>query len=156
MVLTLFQSRVNINYYLLILKMSKKINLLASTVTTALLAFVAPLSAFAIKVQDELTYDFETTTSSGEEMSGIGAILFFAFSCFIVVLSFATLVIWVLSIIDIVKRENWKSENDKMIWLLLVVFVNFVGLYYYFFYRKSLDRAGTQGKVEAPVTPKVE
>jgi SNF family Na+-dependent transporter len=136
--------------------MSKKIKLLSGSALTALMAFLMPVSAFAIKVQDDLTYEFNSTTSSGEEMGAVGTIIFFAFICFIIVIAFTTTIVWVLSIIDILKRENWKSENDKMIWLLLVIFVNIVSLYYYFFYRKTLDKAGTQGKVEAPVTSKVE
>ena len=123
---------------------------------TAIMAFIAPVTALAIKVQDDFYYEFDSSSSSGEEMGAVGTVIFFALICTIIVISFASVIIWVLSIIDILKRENWKSENDKMIWLLLVIFVNIVSLYYYFFYRKTLDKAGTRGKVEAPVTPKVE
>ncbi|HRP37307.1 MAG TPA: PLDc N-terminal domain-containing protein [Candidatus Dojkabacteria bacterium] len=133
--------------------MSKKFKLLTGSALTAIMALVAPLNAFAIRVQDDFLYEYDTTTSSGEELSGVWAILFFAFICLVIVIAFTITIIWVLSIIDILKRENWKSENDKMVWLLLVIFVNFVAFYYYFFYRKTLDKAGTPGKVEAPSTP---
>lgn len=136
--------------------MSKKFKLLSGSALTAVMAFMAPISAFAIRLQDDFLYEYDSTTSSGEELTGAAAIFVFGMSCFVVVLSFALMVIWVLSIIDIIKRENWKSDNDKIMWLLLVIFINIVSVYYYFFYRKTLDKSGTPGKVEAPVTPKAE
>lgn len=136
--------------------MSKKFKLLLGTVFTAVMAFVAPLNAFAMRVQDDFLYEFDSTTSSGEEAGGIFVLFMFAFWCVFGLISILTTVILILSLIDIIKRENWKSENDKIIWLLLIIFIPIVSLYYYFFYRKTLDKAGTQGKVEAPVTPKVE
>lgn len=132
--------------------MSKKFKLLTGSALTAIMALVAPLNAFAIRVQDDFLYEYDSTTSSNDG-GAVAGLFILGIWCFIGILSLVVTVIWVLSIIDIVKRENWKSENDKIIWLLLVIFVNFVSLYYYFIYRKSLDKAGTVGKVEAPSTP---
>lgn len=139
--------------------MRKSLRHLLSTFGVGFLALLAPVSAFAIGLQSDYDYYIDDNISTGSDSaSGVFGIFFIAIWCFLIVLSLVTTVIWILAIIDIIKRENWKSDNDKIIWLLLVVFVNIVSLYYYFFYRKKLDReAGitntekTEVKTETPV-----
>lgn len=67
------------------------------------------------------------------------ALVFFIYGCFVLFWIIYT-VIWVLSLIDIIGRDNWKRDNDKLIWVLLIVFIPLIGVYYYFFHRKNLDK----------------
>lgn len=137
--------------------MRKSARQLFATAGVGVLALMAPFSAFAVGLQSDFDYYYDDTSTGSDAARGVFGIFFTAMGWFVMVLVLVTTVIWILSIIDIIKRENWKNENDKIIWLLLVVFVNIVSLYYYFFYRKSLDRqAGdtktvkTEVKTETP------
>lgn len=131
----------------------KKSALLVTSIFLAVVAFLAPLTSKAIDLQSDFT---GTQLVITPEPSGLGAaagVMIFALWCGIIIFAFATTIIWVLSLIDIVKRENWKNDNDKIIWLLLVVFINVASLYYYFFYRKQLDREVPSTPVEPVANP---
>ena len=131
-----------ISYKFMKISMSKSLRQFVSTFGVGILALMAPVSAFAIGLQSDFEFadDNYLYDSSTSEASGAFAIFFFAIWCFFIIVGIFTTIIWVLSIIDIVKRDNWKSENDKLVWLLLVIFINIASLYYYFFHRKKLDR----------------
>lgn len=55
-----------------------------------------------------------------------GLILFFFFG-----LVMALTALWIYALVDIVRSE-FKGDNDKVIWLLLVVLIPFVGTVLYF------------------------
>lgn len=112
-----------------------------SSVFTSFLAFSAPLTVSAIDLQSDFMYTYPST--GGSDSSGLFGVFIIAVWCSLVIFSLFVSVIWILSIIDIIKRDNWKNENDKILWLLLVIFVPIADLYYYFFYRKTLNK-GTQ------------
>lgn len=133
--------------------MRKSVRQLFATAGVGVLALMAPLSAFAVGLQSDFDYYLDDSlTTETDAASGAFGIFFIAIWCFFIVLGLVTTVIWILAIIDIIKRDNWKSDNDKIIWLLLVIFVNIVSLYYYFFYRKKLDReAGVTKTVKTEV-----
>ncbi len=141
----------------------KKIALRLMPVLVALGVFFVPASVEAVNLQTDLSvpllqqgdeYLFTAdTTTGGEEASALLGLMFMCFWCGISIFALATTVIWVLSLIDIVQRDNWKNENDKIIWLLLVIFLNIASLYYYFFYRKQLDREVTSTSVEPTANP---
>ena len=71
---------------------------------------------------------------------GLMWIFLILFQC--VVWSFAifSVVILILSLVDVIKRENWKNENDKILWIILILFVPFAHYYYYFVERKKSYR----------------
>jgi len=110
-------------------------------VFTSFLAFLAPLTVNAVDLQSDFVDTYSST--GGSDSSGLFGVFIMAVWCSLVIFSLFVSVIWVLSIIDIVRRTNWKNDNDKVLWLLLVIFVPIADLYYYFFYRKTLDK-GTQ------------
>ncbi len=138
--------------------MRKSARQILATAGVGVLALMAPLSAFAISIQSDFEYYSDDSLTTGTDAAaGAFGIFFIAIWCFFIVLGLVTTVIWILAIIDIIKRENWKNENDKIMWLLLVIFINIVSLYYYFFYRKKLDREAaftktvkTEVKTETP------
>lgn len=130
--------------------MSRKVKFSASALLVAAMAVLMPVTSFAMRLQSDYLYTNEIATPA-DELGGIAALVFFAIWCLVIVFFLGVFVVWVLSIIDIVKRDNWKSDNDKIIWLLLIVFFNIISLYYYFFYRKSLDKSGSAEKTQTPV-----
>jgi len=58
-----------------------------------------------------------------------GIILFYGF---IIVLSLASLVFWIVEIIDAARRQ-WPDPNTKIIWLLVVVLLHGLGALIYYF-----------------------
>jgi prolipoprotein diacylglyceryltransferase len=47
-------------------------------------------------------------------------------------------VLWIVMLIDCVKRE-FPKENDKMVWILVLALTNWIGgfIYYFVIYRKQ-------------------
>jgi len=57
------------------------------------------------------------------------------------ILMIAGTAFWVMMIVDVLKRK-FRSENDKMMWLLLIVFTHFIGaMIYYVAGRKTIVKA---------------
>ena len=68
---------------------------------------------------------------------GVGG---FVFLMLFMMLVFVFLfVFWILMIIDCVKR-NFKGENDKVVWILVLVFLYFLGAIIYYFVVKINDK----------------
>ena len=62
---------------------------------------------------------------------GIGLVFFAA-------VMIGTLVFWILMLVDVVKRDFKKSE-EKIVWLLIILFFHFIGaLVYYFVVKRKL------------------
>ena len=73
----------------------------------------------------------------------IGALGFFGIILLVLVFIaiFAFLfVFWILMIIDCVKRD-FKGDNDKVAWILVLVFLGFLGAAIYYFVVKANDKA---------------
>ncbi len=74
----------------------------------------------------------------GPTAGGIGLALFL-----LVVLSLwlGLLALWILAIVDIAKRPDWQfrqAGQEKMVWLLLTIFINVVAIVYWLAIRKRL------------------
>lgn len=68
--------------------------------------------------------------------------LYFLFIALIIGINIGGVIVWVLMLIDCVKRD-FPNENDKMIWILVVALTSWVGaLIYYFVVKKPADLAG--------------
>mgnify|MGYP003982043035 CR=1 FL=1 len=76
-------------------------------------------------------------TSAAAGSLAVGFIAFFIFLWFVIIaLSIFLFVFWILMIIDVAKR-NFKNENDKIVWILIVALLSWVGaLVYYFAIKK--------------------
>ena len=73
----------------------------------------------------------------------IGALGFFGIILLVLVFIaiFAFLfVFWILMIIDCVKRD-FKGDNDKVAWILVLVFLGFLGAAIYYFVVKANGKA---------------
>jgi len=78
---------------------------------------------------------------AGEEIAiGGGIVLFFILIWMILIgLSIAAFVFWILMIIDVANR-NFPKEDDKIIWILVVVIAGIIGaLIYYFAVKRKYD-----------------
>ena len=59
----------------------------------------------------------------------VGIVLFYGF---IILLSVASLVFWIVEIVDAARRQ-WPDPNTKIIWLLVVVLLHGLGALIYYF-----------------------
>jgi len=56
--------------------------------------------------------------------------------------SVAGLVFWIFMLIDVFQRKNWIDENQKILWLVVVILLGWIGgLVYYFEVYKKLGKA---------------
>ena len=82
-------------------------------------------------------------------LSMIFVMAWFAFCAFV-------MVYWILMLIDVVKRDNWESENDKVLWILVVLLAGIVGaVIYRFVVISKLGKAGKETEVKVVKKPKV-
>jgi hypothetical protein len=66
-------------------------------------------------------------------------VLFFFLIWFVMIIACVLLFIfWIFMIIDVAKRE-FKKENDKIVWILVVILAGFIGAIIYYFAIKRPD-----------------
>lgn len=92
------------------------------------------------------------SADSGSAAAGVFAIIFFIISMIFMLAWFAfvafTMVYWILMLVDVVKRDNWESENDKVLWILVVLLAGIIGaLIYRFVVISKLGKAGKATEV---------
>lgn len=84
--------------------------------------------------------------------AGVVAILIFFISMLFVLAWFAfvafMMIYWILMLIDCIKRDNWESENDKVLWILIILLAGIIGaLIYRFVIISKLGKAGKATEV---------
>ena len=67
---------------------------------------------------------------------GILLILYFAFIIFSIAFGIFSTIIWIIMLIDAIKRD-YKNENDKILWILVIALTGFVGAIIYYFVIKN-------------------
>lgn len=71
--------------------------------------------------------------------AGLG-IFVLAFYCVFFIVAIAAVVFWIWMLIDALKRENYDSSNDKLLWALVILLGSTLGaLIYYFIIKKKKD-----------------
>lgn len=116
---------------------------------------LAPLAARAA----EYDYDYTTTTSSGDAAAGaaIGGV-FLVFMLVFIALAFALFIFWIFMLIDAFKRTNWKDDNQKNMWIIILIvgfvvgFSGIAAIVYYFAVKRSLDK-GSAAPAPAATQP---
>lgn len=106
---------------------------------------LAPLAARAEEAADiGSTTDMGSaastaTTASTAAAGGILAGVFVIWGIMVVVGIFL-FVFWILMLVDVFKRTNWKQESDKTLWIILVIILGYLGaIIYYFAVKRQLD-----------------
>ena len=54
-------------------------------------------------------------------------------------LGIAGTIFWIVMLVDLLKRD-FKKENDKIVWVLILLFAQSIGALIYFFMVKSKDK----------------
>ena len=60
------------------------------------------------------------------------------FWLFFIAVAIGGFVLWIVMLIDAVKRE-YPHENDKLLWVLVIVFAGLIGAVIYYFVVKAED-----------------
>ncbi len=102
-------------------------------------------------------YGYSTTSSAA------GAGLAFGLLALLIAtaaVSLALFVLWVVMLVDALQRKNWQDDNQKNLWIILLVVSFFVSLWgivaivYYFAVRKQLGSAPTTSPSSSPEVSK--
>lgn len=68
------------------------------------------------------------------EAVGLGmGLAFFAFMALIVVFALACLAFWIWMLVDCAQSPEKPGSNDKVVWILVLVFTGWIGALIYFF-----------------------
>lgn len=81
------------------------------------------------------------TVAAGTAVGLVGGFFFFIiFLWFIfVVVGILTFIFWILMIVDVAERK-FKNDNDRIVWILVVVLAHIIGAIIYYFVIKKPDR----------------
>lgn len=64
---------------------------------------------------------------------------------FIIVIGILLFVFWIVMLIDCAKR-NFKRDSDKVVWILVIIFLNLLGASIYYFVVKASDKKNLKEK----------
>ncbi|MGE9295532.1 MAG: PLDc N-terminal domain-containing protein [Puniceicoccales bacterium] len=70
------------------------------------------------------------------QIAGIGLLMIVIFA-----INLALFAFWIWMLIDCVTHEP-SEGNDKIIWVLIIVLLNFIGALVYFFVRRTARKSG--------------
>ena len=102
-----------------------------------------PVLAYA----EQADYNYGTTDASANAVSGGVVAVIFVMWAFMAIVGLALFVFWVMMLIDLFKRTNWKQESDKTLWILLVILLGYLGaIIYYFAIKRQLDAKKSASK----------
>jgi len=114
-----------------------KLKKLAAVITA--LASTLPVSAFA---QDGYVSSSLSDNAQQNSVGATGAFLLFFIVLYgiFIIIGMVLFVFWIFMLVDVFKRTNWKQENDKTLWILLVILLYPIGsILYFFLVKRKLD-----------------
>lgn len=99
---------------------------------------VASLLPFAANAA---TDDYMSTTDGATTAATGGALVVILIVwAFFAIAALAVFVFWIIMLIDVFKRTNWKQESDKTLWIVLIIVLGWIGAAaYYFAVKRELD-----------------
>lgn len=66
--------------------------------------------------------------------------IFWIFYCFMIILGLASVVLWVWALVDCLNRKDYDSDNEKLLWALVILFAGIIGAaIYYFLVKRKKD-----------------
>ncbi len=103
--------------------------------------------------------DYGSSVSTNAAGAGLafGLLAFFIAAAAV---SLALFVLWVVMLVDALQRKNWQDDNQKNLWIILLVVSFFVSLWgivaivYYFAVRKQLGSAPATSPSSPPEVSK--
>ena len=72
-------------------------------------------------------------------LGAIAVILLIFFWLVMAAVSILALIFWIFMLVDVVKRK-FPQENDRIVWILVVVLAGFIGAIVYYFVVKAKDK----------------
>lgn len=120
----------------------KKFSKTQAAVTAAATALAMAPAIASAHAEDD--YGTSAVATSGFLLGS--AIFFFG----LIAVGIASLVLWIVMLIDCLQRQNWKDDNQKNTWLIVLIVSWVVGLpglaalVYYFVVRKPLGKASSK------------
>jgi len=77
---------------------------------------------------------------AAEVFAGVGIVLLIIFLALLIPVAIIFLFIfWILMIIDAAQRK-FKNENDKVVWIIVVALLNWIGAFIYYFIIKKPNK----------------
>jgi hypothetical protein len=116
-----------------------------STKLAGLAGLATAMVPFAARAQDDMTSTVTSTTDAASTAAAgtlFGGVFIVGIIIWLVsfVVGILALIFWILMIVDVFKRTNWKQESDKTLWIIIVILLGFVGaIIYYFAVKRELD-----------------
>ncbi len=59
------------------------------------------------------------------------------------IIALAAFIFWVVMLIDVIKRTDWKDSNEKTLWIILVIVLGVIGALAYLFVIKMARKSQT-------------
>jgi hypothetical protein len=69
-------------------------------------------------------------------MAGIYGFMFMVY-CFVILFALVVFVFWLWMLVDALSRKDYDTENDRLLWCLVVFFGHWIGAIIYFFLVRS-------------------
>jgi hypothetical protein len=66
-----------------------------------------------------------------------------AFSCILGLIVLACTIFWIFMVVDVVKNES-RENDERVVWLLIVISFQFIGALIYFFVRRPARKRMSQ------------
>lgn len=79
--------------------------------------------------------------------------VFSLFYCFALLIGLASFVIWIWALVDCLSRKDYDSENEKLLWALVIIFAGIIGAAIYYFLvkrKKDTEKKPESVKKEEP------
>lgn len=77
--------------------------------------------------------------ASAGVVAGGFVVFFLLLWLFIIGFAIFAFVFWIIMIVDVVQR-NFKQENDKIMWILIIILTGIIGALIYYFMVKRKDK----------------
>ena len=84
----------------------------------------------------------------------VGAI--FLFYCLIIIFALVSFVFWIWMLIDALSRKNYDTENERLLWCLVVFLGHWIGAVIYYFIVKKKKEVVLPAEESTPTKPAKE
>jgi type VI protein secretion system component VasK len=86
-------------------------------------------------------------------VSFVGLLLFWFI---MIVLVFGGIIFWLWMFVDCLVREDFRGQNDKIVWVLVLLFTSLLGAILYYFLVKARKKKAIKRKAAKPAARKTK